>query len=538
MNQPAAANLDRLQQLCTQRVLQRIRHVLQIWQRLAHDGWTPGTVNELHDASQQLLQDAERFELPTQAKLARTLCQHLQPLQEQASPLDAQSTAQLRGLLERLAHTSLRRGEQLEEVPLPDLPRPAYILLQDREQAEHLAQQLAFYGTAAQALADAEAFRSALAERAPALIVMDVDFAGPGQGLVLAQHIQDASRQPVALLFFCADDSDTASRLAAVRAGGQGFLTGSLEASELLEKIELLEHPAHNEPLRVLIIDDSRTQARYSERLLNAVGIDTRVLTEPLQAMEALADFQPDLLILDMYMPACTGPELAKVIRHNERYVSLPIIYLSAEDDLDKQLDAMSEGGDDFLTKPVRSRQLISTVRNRAARARHLQTRLVRDSLTGLYNHTHILQLLEDCSSRARRDEQPLSFAMLDLDHFKRVNDQHGHPMGDRVLKTLALFLRQRLRRSDCIGRYGGEEFAVVMPNTELDAAHGVLNEIRQRFADLHFPAQRQQLQCTFSAGVVMLRGDMDVMELASAADQALYAAKHGGRNRVEKADC
>ncbi|AIR89330.1 GGDEF domain-containing response regulator [Pseudomonas cremoricolorata] len=537
MNQPAVPNLDRLQQLCTQRVMQRIRHVLQIWQRLAHDGWAPGTVNALHDASQQLLQDAERFELPTQAKLARTLCQYLQPLYEQAAPLDEPSTAQMRSLLERLAHASLRRGEQFEEVPLPDLPRPAYILLQDREQAEHLAQQLAFYGTAAHALADANAFREALTERAPALVVMDVDFTGAGQGIGLAEQVRDVCTEPVALLFYCVDESDTASRLAALRAGGQGFLTGTVEASSLLEKIEQLEHPAHNEPLRVLIIDDSRTQARYSERLLNAVGIDTRVLTEPLQAMETLADFQPDLLILDMYMPTCTGPELAKVIRHNERYVSLPIIYLSAEDDLDKQLDALSEGGDDFLTKPVRSRQLISTVRNRAARARHLQTRLVRDSLTGLYNHTHILQLLEDCSTRARRGEQPLSFAMLDLDHFKRVNDQHGHPMGDRVLKTLALFLRQRLRRSDCIGRYGGEEFAVVMPNTELDAAHGVLDEIRQRFADLHFPAQRQQLQCTFSAGVVMLTGDMDVMELASAADQALYAAKHGGRNRVEKAD-
>ncbi|WP_122560143.1 response regulator, partial [Pseudomonas viridiflava] len=110
-----------------------------------------------------------------------------------------------------------------------------------------------------------------------------------------------------------------------------------------------------------------------------------------IQAMAELADFQPDLIILDMYMPACTGTELAKVIRHNDRYVSVPIIYLSAEDDLDKQLDAMSEGGDDFLTKPIKPRHLITTVRNRAARARNLKARMVRDSLTGLYNHTHIL---------------------------------------------------------------------------------------------------------------------------------------------------
>lgn len=203
-----------------------------------------------------------------------------------------------------------------------------------------------------------------------------------------------------------------------------------------------------------------------------------------------------------MYMPECLGTELAKVIRQHERHVSVPIIYLSAEDDLDKQLDAMSEGGDDFLTKPIRPRHLIATVRTRASRARSLKARMVRDSLTGLYNHTHTLQLLEDARLRARRDGRPLSFAMLDIDHFKQVNDRFGHPMGDRVIKGLALFLKQRLRKTDHIGRYGGEEFAVVLPDTDLDAARLVLDEIRQRFAEIHYPAQPTDLRCTFSCGI------------------------------------
>jgi len=232
-------------------------------------------------------------------------------------------------------------------------------------------------------------------------------------------------------------------------------------------------------------------------------------------------------------MPGCTGTELAKVIRHNDRYVSVPIIYLSAEDDLDKQLDAMSEGGDDFLTKPIKPRHLITTVRNRAARARNLKARMVRDSLTGLYNHTHILQLLEDCSFRARRENQSLCFAMLDIDHFKKVNDSHGHPMGDRVIKSLALFLKQRLRKTDYIGRYGGEEFAIVMPDTELHNAHKVLDEIRRRFAEINYPAQPADLFCTFSAGLVELSDKDDALMLASRADEALYHAKDAGRNHV-----
>lgn len=406
-------------------------------------------------------------------------------------------------------------------------------MLQDHERAERLAKQLEFFGLSALSLDSIAAFHATMAERYPAAIVMDVDFCGPGEGLILAAKVQDGLEQKLPLLFFSQNETDTPTRLAAVRAGGQEFLTGTLDASSLLEKIEVLTCVAQYEPYKVLIIDDSRAQATHTERLLNSAGIITRTLIDPIQAMAELAEFQPDLIILDMYMPDCTGTELAKVIRHNDRYVSVPIIYLSAEDDLDKQLDAMSEGGDDFLTKPIKPRHLITTVRNRAARARSLKARMVRDSLTGLYNHTHILQLLEDCSFRARREGKPLSFAMLDIDHFKRVNDSHGHPMGDRVIKSLALFLKQRLRKTDYIGRYGGEEFAIVMPDTDLHDAHRVLDEIRQRFAEIHYPAQPVDLSCTFSAGVMELYEGADSLMLASLADDALYQAKDAGRNQV-----
>ncbi|HDS1735821.1 diguanylate cyclase [Pseudomonas sp. BP8] len=444
---------------------------------------------------------------------------------------------QPRLLQQRLLRPGLRKDDPLHTVSLPALRKPVYILLQDHDRAERLAQQLQFFGLAVQALSSPEAFAASLSERPPSAIIMDVDFSGPGCGLLLAAKAQQGLLQHIPLLFFSLHEADTPTRLAAVRAGGQEFLTGILEASSLLEKVELLTSATQYDPFRVLIIDDSRAQAMHTERLLNNAGMITRTLTEPIRTMAELADFQPDLVILDMYMQGCTGTELAKVIRHNDRYVSVPIIYLSAEDDLDKQLDAMSEGGDDFLTKPIRSRHLVTTVRTRAARARHLKARMVRDSLTGLYNHTHILQLLEDCSFRARREAQPLSFAMLDIDHFKKINDRHGHPMGDRVIKSLALFLKQRLRKSDYIGRYGGEEFAIVMPNTPLAAAHRVLDEIRQRFAEILYPAQPHDLHCSFSAGVVQLDDEHDALTMASAADQALYRAKHAGRNCVVRVE-
>jgi len=123
---------------------------------------------------------------------------------------------------------------------------------------------------------------------------------------------------------------------------------------------------------------------------------------------------------------------------------------------------------------------------------------------------------------------------VLDIDFFKKVNDNYGHPMGDRVIKSLALFLKQRLRKSDHIGRYGGEEFAVVMPNTDAKAAQQVLEEIRRRFAEIRYPAQPQDLSCTFSCGIAQLQDNTSSQTLTQHADEALYVAKHGGRNRVE----
>ncbi|HCN66233.1 MAG TPA: diguanylate cyclase response regulator [Pseudomonas sp.] len=526
---------ERLKHHFAQRVTHQARQILEIWQRMQTQEWSPAGLAEFSEANLRLLRFAERFDQPEHSELSQATDAVLQQVADNRGRLSSPLITELNRLMQRLSRTGLRHGDQLGHTALPPLRKPIYILLQDHERAQRLSTQLEFFELSAVAFDSPGAFRQAMIERHPAAIVMEVDFAGPNQGLALAEEVQVGLEQKLPLLFFSQHETDTPTRLAAVRAGGQAFLTGTLEVSSLMEKIEVLTCVAQYEPYKVLIIDDSRAQALHTERLLNSAGIITRTLTEPIQTMAELADFQPDLIILDMYMPTCTGTELAKVIRHNDRYVSVPIIYLSAEDNMDKQLDAMSEGGDDFLTKPIQPRHLITTVRNRAARARHLKARMVRDSLTGLFNHTHILQLLEDCTFRARRENRPLSFAMLDLDHFKRVNDCYGHPMGDRVIKSLALYLKQRLRKTDFIGRYGGEEFAIVMPDTDQESAYNVLNMIRQRFSEIHYPAQPNDLWCSFSAGVVQLHGESDSLKMASQADEALYFAKNNGRNQVQR---
>jgi len=235
--------------------------------------------------------------------------------------------------------------------------------------------------------------------------------------------------------------------------------------------------------------------------------------------------------LMDMYMPGCNGMELAKVIRQQREYINLPIIYLSGEEDRERQLAAMAEGGDDFLTKPVDPGHLLTTLRNRVSRARQLQNLIACDSLTGLLNHTHLLGALQD--AMRTNSDVPISFVMVDIDHFKQVNDRHGHPVGDLVIRNLSLFLRQSLRKSDPIGRYGGEEFAIILLDATAQQARQIMDDIRLNFANLIHDGQ--SLKVTFSCGVAEWSGQ-SISELVAASDQALYCAKRNGRNQVQLA--
>lgn len=524
---------ERIKQHFAQRVTHQARLLLEIWQRLQGAEWSPALLAELEQASQKLANSAERFDQAEHLRMAQGIQNALENVRNNRSRLSSETIAELNQLMQRLARTGLRHGDQLEQTSLPPLRRPVYIALSDLEQGHKLAAQLQAFGLNARHLDNRAEFQAAFEERKPAALILDIDFSGPGQALALMEPINNNSETRVPLLLFSDQETDAATRLTGIRSGASDFFIHSLDASTLLERIERFGQINQDDPLQVLVIDDSRAQSTHAEMVLNSAGIITRSINQPLHALDVLDEFQPDLIILDMYMPECLGPELAKVIRQHERYVSIPIIFLSAEDDLDKQLDAMSDGGDDFLTKPIKPRHLIATVRTRAARARSLKARMVRDSLTGLYNHTHTLQLLEDARRRCQKQQQPLCFAMIDIDHFKKVNDTYGHPMGDRVIKSLALFLKQRLRKTDYIGRYGGEEFAIILPDTGLEDAMRVLDGIRRGFAEIHFTTGLKDLLCTFSAGVAQLTEHEEGGQLSKRADEALYVAKHDGRNCV-----
>ncbi len=369
-----------------------------------------------------------------------------------------------------------------------------------------------------------------------AAVLIDLDAVPQEQ---MRSHMQRIAvvRPKTVPLFALGGGTDLRLHLDAIRSGVEALFAKPLDTSAVADALDRRLRPVREDPYRVVFVDDSRATGEFVKNALEPAGMMCRVVDEPLATLDAIRDFRPDLVLTDLYMPTCSGPELAALIRMHPGFLGIPIVYLSSELDPDLRLEAMRQGADDFLSKPISAEHLVASLQIRAQRTRLLRSQMLRDSLTGLYNHTTLKDRLEAEVSRAQRQGTSLCCAMLDLDYFKTVNDTHGHAVGDRVIVALARLLRRRLRRNDVVGRYGGEEFAVLLPDTSLPDAHAVLESLRGAFGAIQHTGSRGAFTTSFSCGLAaFVAGDTgDVLN--DAADHALYQAKALGRNRIVLAD-
>lgn len=373
------------------------------------------------------------------------------------------------------------------------------------------------------------------ATRPPDILIMDVLFAEEGENateVLIERPILNSLGCP---LIFVSSQGGFPSRVRAARLGAEGYFLKPLDVPRLVERLEYVVERRRALPQRVLIVDDDVSLAEHFRLVLCGAGMEVEILSQPEEIIDRVSAFRPELVLMDMHMPEYSGADLAGVIRQHDNWIGMPIVYLSSETDFDKQVLALSHGADDFLTKPISDVHLVAAVRVRVDRARQLADQITKDGLTGLLKHASIKEAAEVEVLRSQRSETAVTFAMLDIDHFKTVNDTYGHAVGDLVIKSIATLLRQRLRKSDLIGRYGGEEFLAVLPECDIEFARQILEDIRTRFAALQFSNAGESFNCNLSAGLAcsIEKPEADSAELIVLADRALYAAKRGGRNRI-----
>ncbi len=413
-----------------------------------------------------------------------------------------------------------------------------YLVDDDADFVSGLRIQLQAFGYEVDSFTELADFEAALQLKEPAAVVMDVMFkSSPAAGIEHISRLNAARKHPLTTVFISVRE-DMLSRLSAVRANGLGYFTKPLRVEHLVDALERLTHQRDEAPFSIVIVDDSKDQSAFTAGILQQAGMQTQEVNTPLELLNVLAEIPADLILMDLYMPDCSGLELSKVLRQIDAYVNIPIVFLSVELDLGKKLSALSLGADDFLSKPVEPWHLVSAVSSRVLRGRMIRKQSETDGLTGLINHSKCKQRLEIELARAQRQQTPLSFAMLDIDHFKHVNDRYGHPAGDRVLKSLANLFKQRLRTYDIIGRYGGEEFVVIFVNTDAASAWIIMDQLRILFSGIEHYSEEGNFCCSFSCGIASLPQCKDIATLCDEADKALYQAKKEGRNRIVSSTC
>jgi two-component system chemotaxis family response regulator WspR len=292
----------------------------------------------------------------------------------------------------------------------------------------------------------------------------------------------------------------------------------------------------------VLLVDDQKIVARAVRDLFaEDQDIVFHYCSSPHEALERAEALRPTVILQDLVMPDITGLELVRKYRATPATAEIPIVVLSTREDPITKSEAFAEGANDYLVKLPDRIELVARVRyhSKAYRALEvLRDQATRDGLTGVWNRTMIFDTLARELKRASREGTPLAIVMADLDKFKSINDRFGHPAGDAVLQQASSRLSADVRSHDHIGRYGGEEFLIVLPNCDGEHAKKLSERLCQSIANAPMEAEGKTLHvtCSFGVAIAPTPNGISGAELLQAADEALYLAKQAGRNCVKLA--
>ena len=430
--------------------------------------------------------------------------------------------------------------KQTIEKPLPKSEHDGIeVMFVDSEQNHFLflAKLLEEQGMILRHMKTAVSALESCSQKMPKAVLIALPLAD-ASGYELVERIRILPQGQDTVIFFVGAKSGFLDKVQAIHCGADGFFQMPVDWESVEKRLKYLLDRGKAQNFRVLSVEDDPDQAYFIRAVLESAGYQVHHIPDPMQFEEALLSFNPDLVLLDILLPGMTGYELARYLRQDERWATMPILFLTTQNQLEAHIESARAGADDHLVKPIAPALLLSAVASRLERARFLKNLLHRDGLTKLLTHTAFMEQAQSVVAQCKRNQHRLAALMLiDLDRFKAINEKYGYAAGDKVLISLSAVLRQRLRSSDVLGRFGGEEVAIIVEDLEEYDAVNLAQRLLHDFATL---AQRApdgtEFHMTFSAGVAMLDPKvMDVERWRKHAEQALRAAKNNGRNCVMK---
>lgn len=357
----------------------------------------------------------------------------------------------------------------------------------------------------------------------------------PEESFKLARQLRELPGYENLPLAFISGDAFIKDRVEAAHAGASLYLDKPLQSDSLETAVQHLVAIRQGGRPRVLITDDDEFFANTVALTLRNEGMIVRTLLDPTKILDVMQDFPPDMLLLDVMMPGVTGFEVCRMLRQVPRWQDLPIIFLTGQTGVDARVEAFRSGGDDYLPKPVVNEELLTRVKVRLDRSKLLKERSDKDTITGLLLRRAFSEHLTGMIAEAQRLKSSFSVCLLDVDHFKKVNDTYGHLAGDKVLAGLGQLLSRRFRVDDLRGRWGGEEFILAFRREAKETMHAAVVRVLDEFSEMTFVSDEgKEFHVSFSGGLASFPEDGEsVYELLQTADKRLYEAKRAGRRRI-----
>jgi diguanylate cyclase (GGDEF)-like protein len=358
---------------------------------------------------------------------------------------------------------------------------------------------------------------------APAEAVAQLEAHPPDAAIVDTNETLELFRERSGVDVIVIGDAAFKEKVRAIRSGAEAFVSTPLDLHALVRRVAALRERKERPARRILAVEDDAVTIALLRGILSSAGYEVEVCRDPHEFERVLVAFQPDLLLMDVQLSHdVTGHDLVRYVRHSERFSTLPVIIVTSDSERRAIVEGTNAGADMLVTKPVDWDLLLTQIAARLERATVVRELTDRDPLTGVLTRGAF-----DARMRQRGHGGRAVLALLDLDHFKTINDTQGHAAGDRVLSSLGTLLRRRLRHSDVVARYGGEEFALLLEDASLAEAEESCGRLLAELRDL-------EEGVTFSAGLATLADSFE--ETYRRADAALYEAKRAGRSRIVSA--
>ncbi|MBI5173018.1 MAG: response regulator [Candidatus Obscuribacter sp.] len=406
------------------------------------------------------------------------------------------------------------------------------VIDEDQKDLESLRKQVEESGLA---FRSARSFATTIAElekRMPEGLILEIPLPD-GDAYELVERVRSMPGGDEMAIIIVSKQTGFLDKVRSIHCGADAHFEKPVDMKAMFRRLRYLLDKRYQETPRILSVEDDPDQAAFIRAFLESAGYQVRTCTDPKNFESYMSAFQPDLVLLDVMLPGMTGYELARYIRQDERHATLPVLFLTTQGQIDARIESARSGGDDHLVKPVPPALLLSSVSSRLERARFLKTLLRRDGLTSLLNHTSFMEQAQTVIAQRRRHAGYTALILLDIDYFRSINERHGYPGGDKVLVALSLLLRRRLRQSDIIGRYAGDELGIIADGLDEAEALHLAGRLLADFAAIqHSTLSHSGFYATCSAGISILDAkNMTVESWLGSAYKALQQAKNAGRN-------